>query len=417
MDSQAVKRAPALRLAYLTNQYPSVSHTFIRREIRGLEARGYEVMRLAIRRGSAVVDPEDEEEARKTYHCLAEPLWKIFLLGKWMGILHPVASVKAFWVTLRMAQRSNRGYLRHIAYLFEALVLYRRLKKAGIRHVHVHFGTNAAAVARLIRVMGGPSFSMTVHGPDEFDAPVGLSLTEKILDSAFTVAISEFGASQLRRWTPHPAWPRIEVVHCTVADEFFAAGGPVAPEADTLVCVGRLSAQKGHLLLVEAFASLVGAGVPGRLVLVGDGELRELLEKYLEGAGLRNRVHITGWQTGEEVRAHLLRARALVLASFAEGLPVVIMEAMALQRPVIATRIAGIPELVRPGVDGWIVTPGNVPELAAAMREALTAPVETLHHMGAAAAARAGERHRADTEVEKLDQLFRAQLALSSDKA
>ena len=398
----------ALRIAYFTNQYPSVSHTFIRREIRGLEARGMQVLRVALRPG-AHVDPEDIEEAGNTWFMLHEPKWWLLLEAKLHAFTNPLGALRALGAAFRMAQRSDRGYLRHCAYLIEAAVLYRHLRRARIDHLHVHFGTNAATVARLAHIMGGPPYSMTIHGPDEFDAPIGLSLGAKIQDAAFTVAITDFCASQLRRWVPHAIWGRIHIVHCTVAPQFFDSAAPVPEESDTVVCVGRLSAQKGHLLLLEAFESLVGSGVPGRLVLVGDGELREEIETHIESAGLQARVHITGWQSEAEVRDHLLRARALVLASFAEGLPVVIMEAMALKRPVIATRIAGIPELVRHGEDGWLVTPGNVPGLAAALREALTESVAALRQKGDAAALQARARHSVDTEVAKLEQLFQAQ--------
>jgi colanic acid/amylovoran biosynthesis glycosyltransferase len=399
----------ALRIAYFTNQYPSVSHTFIRREIRALEALGLSILRIALRPG-AHVDPEDAEEAKKTWFILRESKWWLLLEAKLHAFTNPAGAARALAAAFTMARRSDRGYLRHCAYLIEAAVLYRHLRRARIDHLHVHFGTNAAAVARLARIMGGPPYSMTVHGPDEFDAPIGLSLREKMQDAAFTVAISDYGASQLRRWVPYPVWDRIHVVHCTVAAPFFEQAAPVREEADSIVCVGRLSAQKGHLLLLQAFESLVGGGVPGKLVLVGDGELRGALEAHIESAGLGDRVLITGWQTEAEVREHLLRARALVLASFAEGLPVVIMEAMALQRPVVATAIAGIPELVRDGREGWLVTPGNSAQMAAALREALTLPVERLREMGTSGAARARARHTVETEVPKLEQLIQAQL-------
>lgn len=393
------------RLAYLTTQYPSVSHTFIRREIQALEAMGYSVLRLAIRPGSAVVDPADQAEAEKTFQCLAQPL-PLLLLEACRALLpHPIATARAKRVLFSMWRKSDRGLLRHMAYLVEAGVLWRRLRKERIDHVHVHFGTNAAAVARLIRRLGGPPYSMTIHGPDELDAPIGLSLGAKMKDAAFTVAISHYGASQLRRWVPYEEWAKIHVVHCTVGEEWFEAARPIPEDADSLVCVGRLSAQKGQLLLVEAFAEALESGAHGRLVLVGDGEMRGVVEQRITALGLDERVTITGWQDSEAVRTHLLRARALVLGSFAEGLPVVLMEAMALQRPVIATAITGIPELVRHGQDGWLVIAGDTAQLAGAIREALEAPVERLNTMGRAAAERVRQRHTT-AEVAKLDALF-----------
>ncbi len=157
---------------------------------------------------------------------------------------------------------------------------------------------------------------------------------------------------------------------------------------------------------MDAFADVVKQGLPGNLILVGDGEMRGVIEEHIAQHNIRDRVVITGWQSESEVREHLLNARALVLGSFAEGLPVVIMEAMALQRPVISTTINGIPELVHDHQHGWLVIAGNTDHLAAAMTEALQAPVETLRSMGTAGQERVRTRHSTTTEVEKLDALF-----------
>ncbi len=395
------------RVAYLVNQYPSVSHTFIRREIQGLEARGYDILRLAIRRGSAVADPQDVAEAGRTLHILERGLARVALAGALALARRPKRALAACRMALQMARRSDRGLVRHLAYLLEAGALSGILRRERVAHLHVHFGTNAAAVARLVRCLGGPSYSMTIHGPDEFDAPAGLSLGEKMRDAAFTVAITHYCASQLRRWAEYPQWPKIEIVHCTVSPHWFEAAAPIPPDADSLVCVGRLSAQKGQLLLLDAFARALEQGARGRLVLVGDGEMRGAVEERIAALGLEDRVEITGWCGEEEVRRRLQEARALVLASFAEGLPVVIMEALALGRPALVTRIMGIPELVRDGVEGWLVTPGDTDALAAGIECALTMPVEGLAAMGAAGRERVRDRHAVETETARLDALFR----------
>ena len=395
------------RLAYLTTVYPSVSHTFIRREILGLEALGYDVLRLAIRPGGDVVDPADREEAEKTSYCLGEPLPRILLRAGSVLLRRPLQAMRALRMTYAMHRRSERGLFRHLAYLAEAAVLLHKMDRHRIDHVHVHFGTNAAAVARLSRCLGGPSYSMTVHGPDEFDAAIGLSLGEKMTDAAFTVAITDYCASQLRRWVPYPEWPKIHVVHCTVGDNWFDSARPIPEDSETLVCVGRLSAQKGQLLLLDAFADALSDRHKGRLVLVGDGEMRGVVQERIDGLGLAEHVTITGWQSEAEVREHLLTARALVLGSFAEGLPVVLMEAMALQRPVIATYIAGIPELVRPVEHGWLAIAGNRAQLAAAIQQALSSPIDKLNKMGRAAAKTVRERHSTIKEVARLEGLFR----------
>jgi glycosyltransferase involved in cell wall biosynthesis len=398
-----------LRIAYLTTEYPKVSHTFIRREIVELERRGHHVLRLAIRDpGAAIADAADREEAARTIVCLNLP--KVKLLGAVIATkaLHPIRWCKALGMMWTMHRRSDRGLLRHVAYLWEAAALLRICQREKINHIHVHFGTNAAAVARLMRCLSGDrlTYSMTVHGPDEFDAPVGFSLREKVADAAFVCAISDFCAAQTKRWSAVCDWSKVHVVRCTVGDEFFERGRPISVDSTTLLSVGRLSAQKGHLVLIEAMRRLIASGVHARLVLAGDGEMRGEIEHAIAAARLSDRVIITGWVDEKAVREHLLSARALVQPSFAEGLPVVMMEALAMQRPVIATSIAGVPELVRPGENGWLIPAGNVNELVSAMREAVEAPLSRLNQMGAAGARRVRERHFTGTEVDKIEALL-----------
>ncbi len=397
----------SLRLAYLTTEYPKVSHTFIRREILEMDRRGHHVLRMAIRdAGTAVADPVDAEEAKKTWHVLSQPKPAFVAATAWAQATRPDKYVRAAKLTLDMGMLSDRGVLKHGAYLAEAALVLKKLEEEKIEHVHVHFGTNAAAVARLVHSLGGPSYSMTVHGPDEFDAVRGFSLPEKVIDSAFTVAISSFGQGQLKRWVPYEHWDKIQVVRCTVGEQFFDAAKPIEASSKTLLCIGRLSAQKAQILLLEAAKVLADQGVDFELILAGDGEMREVVEERIRSSNLESRVKITGWIDEATVRALLLKSRALVQPSFAEGLPVVIMESLAMQRPVISTMIAGIPELVRHGENGWLITSGSVDELAAAMKDALKAPVEKLAQYGKAGAARVRERHFAPTEGERLENLF-----------
>jgi glycosyltransferase involved in cell wall biosynthesis len=374
-----------------------------------LERRGHHVLRMAIRDpGGAIADAADREEASKTIVCLNLP--KLNLLGAVIATkaLHPVRWCRALGMMWSMHRRSERGLLRHVAYLWEAAALLRICDREKICHVHVHFGTNAAAVARLMRCLSGNrlTYSLTVHGPDEFDAPVGFSLREKVADASFVCAISDFCSAQVRRWSDSRDWGKVHVVRCTVSEEFFDRARPIPADSRTLLSVGRLSAQKGHLVLIEAMRRLMESGIDARLVLAGDGEMRSDLERAIEQACLNDRVLITGWVDEQAVREHLLEARALVQPSFAEGLPVVMMEALAMQRPVIATSIAGVPELVRPGENGWLIPAGNVNELVSAMREAMESPVSRLNQMGAAGAQRVRDRHFIATEVDKIETLL-----------
>jgi len=396
-----------MRIAYLTTAYPEVSHTFIRREILELERRGHDVLRLSVRTPtSRLVDPRDLAEQPRTEVVLAAP---VAIARSVLGnlLLRPARFLRALATTLAMSRTSDRGLLRHLAYLAEACRVRDRLVESGREHLHVHFGTNSAAVGRLARLLGGPPFSVTMHGPDEFDAPVALSLAEKIHDAAFTVAISHFGAAQLRRWSRREDWDRIAIVRCTIGDEFEKPAGPIPADSKTFTCVGRFSAQKGQLLLIDAFADLVAAGADARLVLAGDGELRGAIEARIAARGVGERVTITGWIGAERVRELLQESRAMVLPSFAEGLPVVIMEAFALGRPVVTTFVAGIPELVEPGRSGWLVPAGAQAPLVAALREALDAPTAQLESMGRHGRTRVLAEHGTAAQVDILESLLR----------
>lgn len=395
------------KVAYLTNIYPSPSHTFIRREICGLEARGYEIARYAVNCGEKLVDPADQEEALKTTYLLNGSKLKLLLAALPVLLLHLRRLPSVLREMIAMHQRSDRGLIRHLAYLFEAARLMKDMARRGIGHVHVHFGTNAATVARFVFLLGGPTFSMTIHGPDEFDAPVAFSMREKVADAQFVGAITDYCASQLMRWSSYEDWKKIHRIHCTVPEEWFHATRPLPEDSKQFVCIGRLSAQKGQLLLLEATRKVLNAGGDFRLVLVGDGEMRPEVEGTIARLGLGEHVVLAGWQSEAQVREHLAASRALVLPSFAEGLPMVLMEAMAMQRAVVTTYITGIPELVHHSEHGWKVPPGNVDALADAMLAALRAPAAQLVAMGEAGARAVKERHNVATETAKLDRLFR----------
>lgn len=395
------------RIAYFVNQYPKVSHSFIRREIQSLERQGFAVQRIALRGWDAdLVDADDRRERERTRYVLKAGLAGLVPALALTLLAHPLRFLKALRMALRLGWGADRAWPYHLIYLAEACRILPWLREFGARHVHAHFGTNSAEVAMLAHALGGPPFSFTVHGPEEFDKPQSLKLREKVGQAAFVVAISSFGRSQLCRWVPHAEWDRIKVVHCGLEAAFHEVPAVPVPDIPRLVCVGRLCEQKGQLLLVEAASRLVRKGLPLELVLAGDGEMREEIERLIARHKLERHVRITGWIASDQVREEILAARALVLPSFAEGLPVVIMEAMALRRPVLTTYVAGIPELVRDGEHGWLFPAGDVDALAGALEEFLATPPEALAAMGEAARAQVLRRHAIDVEAGKLARLF-----------
>ena len=382
------------RLAYLVNRYPAVSHSFIRREIHGAENSGATITRFSVRKPDAILpDHRDQREASITQILLEGGGGQLLIATIKVFLTSPVRFLQSLKLTLKSAGIAPSTILKHLAYLAEACALLQIFKKAPVDHLHAHFGTNPAMVARLLHKLGGPPYSFTVHGPDEFDRPQELDLAGKIADAKLAIAISSFGKSQLMRWSDPAHWNRIAIVRCGVDESFLQPITPQPiPAQPRLCCVARLSGQKGLPLLIQAAALIDQRGVDFYLSLVGDGEMRAEIEQMIDANGLRDKIEITGWSSSEAVRDHILNARAMVLPSFAEGLPVVIMEALALSRPVIATAIAGTPELVDQDC-GWLIRAGSVEHLADAMIEALTLPVSELERRGAEGRRRVLEQH------------------------
>lgn len=395
-----------MKLAYLVNRYPAVSHSFIRREILALEALGHSVARFSIRGvDSALPDPSDAAEATKTRVILAAGAPALIGGALATMVTKPGRFLSAACAAYKMAGWGLKPKIRHLAYLVEACWVARAI--GGVQHLHAHFGTNPAAVARLVHILTGVPYSFTVHGPEEFDHPIGLALPAKMADAKAVVAISSFGRSQLMRWSPVADWGKIKIVRCGV-DALFAETPPPPPvSAPELCCVARLSGQKGLPLLVEAAALLAKRGVDFHLTLVGDGELRGEIEREIASAGLTDRITITGYLSAAEVRAKIVAARAMVLPSFAEGLPVVLMEALALATPVVTTAIAGIPELVDEQC-GWVIPAGHVVAIADAMEAVLAADPATLRAMGEVGRARVLDMHDARRNAEALAEMFAA---------
>lgn len=399
-----------MRLAYLINQYPKVSHTFIRREIRALEALGHEVQRYALRgsAGEALVDAADVKERDRTRYILGNGvlylLYSVFVLS----LQRPLGLLRAAHMMFGLARRSHRPFILHLASLAEAAVLARWTRAQGAQHIHAHFGTNSAEVALLTRMWGSAPYSLTIHGSDEWDQPQQWKLREKVQHAAFVVAISSFTRAQLMRWIRLEDHDKLHVVHCGVDDSFLQTQASPVPDNQRFLCVGRLCNEKAQPLLLDALALLRQRGLYPQLVLAGDGELRPRIEELIAEHGLGDQVTLTGWVDGQRVRDEILAARALVMPSCMEGLPVALFEAMTLQRPVVTTYVGGIPELVRPGREGWLVQAGCAQVVADAIEACLRTPVETLTKMGAAGRARIAERHRVNDSAEELGRLFQA---------
>lgn len=397
-----------MRIAYLVNQYPQPSQAFIRREIRALEALGLEIARFTVRRfKGTLVDPADQEEQTKSVSILDQGPFVLLFDALIAAIAAPVRFWRALRLTMRHARRGDRGMIVQLAYLVEAASLKRLLRKAGADHVHAHFGTNSTEVVLLCRLLGGPTYSFTAHGPEEFDRVIALHLRDKVHYSAFAVCISSYGRSQMWRWIDFEDWQKVKVVHCGVDAQFLGSGEATpVPDSRDLVCVGRLVGQKGQLVLLDAARRLRDAGERFCIHLLGDGPLRMEIERFIAANHLAQHVKLHGFTSNAEVRQRILGSRATVLPSFAEGLPVAIMESLALGRPCVTSYVAGIPELVVPGESGWLVPAGDADALVAAISKVLSTPAEQLAAMGRHGRLRVRERHDVMREAARLRALF-----------
>jgi colanic acid/amylovoran biosynthesis glycosyltransferase len=394
-----------LKLAYLLNSYPMTSTTFIRREINALESVGLTVHRFAVRKWDGpLVENADLLEQGKTTYLLtgrhAALLW-VFL---WQSMIHPVKMCGALSVLFKLWRHAG-GFVRHCAYLMQAASFKRSAQMLGITHVHAHFATNATAVCVLSKHLGGPDYSFTVHGPDEFVDSGRLSYPIKVQHAKFVVAISHFCRSQIALVSDNIAQDKIVIARCGLDFTQYPCDPPLFRQGARIVCVGRLCPQKGQLMIPKLASKLISEFPDLEILLVGDGESRPLIEAEILKLGLSNCVKILGWKNGDDVRRLIEQSRAMILPSSAEGLPVVIMEAMALHCPVISTFIAGIPELVNDEC-GWLVPAGSLEDLHKAVRALLKCSDEDLHKKVRVGRARVEAQHDIHKTVNLLLNLF-----------
>ncbi|WAJ31106.1 glycosyltransferase family 4 protein [Antarcticirhabdus aurantiaca] len=405
------------RIGYFLNTYPAPSGTFIRNEIEALEERGHVVERFAARRfAGSLVDGADQREAGRTTYLFQGDVAGLLKAGLREIVTNPLGIARATVAAGRLLLQARGGVARHGAYLLQGARLRQEATRRSVAHIHAHYSNNPAAVVMLCRALGGPTYSFTAHGPDEFAEPAAQGFGDKIGRAAFVVAITDYARGLLVRLASPDDGARVTVVRCGLDLPRFAPAPPVDADNRTLVCVGRLCPAKGQVHIPAAVAALKGRFPCLKVVLVGDGESRPAIEAEIARHGVTNEVVLHGWATNEDVRGFLREARALLLPSYAEGLPIVIMEAFALGRPVLSTTIAGIPELVDEEC-GWLVRPGDVSALTAAMAAVLEADPSDLQRMGREGRRRVELCHDRRRQAEALSRLFVDGLAHRAETA
>jgi glycosyltransferase involved in cell wall biosynthesis len=400
-----------LRIAYLTSFYARPSDSFIRNEVNKLRERGVEVHTFSIRRPSVV--PSDEPDVdwhqHSTEYLLEAPLPRFMWHTLCIAGKSPKRFVSACRLAWRTAAPGIRGGLRQIAYLVEAAYLAARLRELGVALLHNHFGENSATVAMLSSELSGVPFSHTIHGPYVFFAPEKWALGEKLERASATICISDFCRSQCQMFASPTTWDRLHVVRCSVQPIFVEPPPPRSlPLRTHFLCVGRLCAEKGQLLILDAVHRLRDQGVDVHVSFVGDGPLRPAMERRIAELKLGRSIEFLGWQASGRVRELLAGSTALVIASAAEGLPVVAMESLAVGCPVIATNIAAMSELIEDRHCGWLISAGSTEHLADAMRCASQCDAETLVQMGLQGRQRVLELHHPQRQSEALHNLLLA---------
>jgi colanic acid/amylovoran biosynthesis glycosyltransferase len=359
---------PQLRLAYLTSQYPATSHTFIRREIEAVRALGLPLETFSVRLPSPSErqDPAIEADTSATFTVLAQPL-STFLAAHLATLgTRPLAYARTLARALSHRPPGLRALGLSLAHFGEAVVLARELGRRRISRLHNHFANSGATVGFLAAQLVGIPWSFTMHGISETDYPAGLLLGRKISAADFVACVSYFGRAQAMRLVPPDQWSKLQVIRCGVPPPTAAKRRPAS--RSQIIAVGRLSPEKGQAGLLEAFANVIRGGIDAELTLVGDGPEGAVLHALADKLGIADRVAFAGRCSEQETLERIAAADLLVLSSFMEGLPIVIMEAMAAGTPVIASGVAGIPELVRDGQTGLLFPPSDWDELANCMR-------------------------------------------------
>lgn len=401
-------------LAYIVSQYPTLSMIFVIREVVQLKRLGFRIDTASInapdRTGKALT-ADEASEASVTYYVKPEggkgairshfETLRGHLGGYWRGCR----------MVFRLGALDLRKWFYNFMYFTEALMVGRWMRQKGQRHLHAHLGSQAATVAMYVKEIFGYGFSITVHGPDEFYNAPGQYLTEKVIAADFIVCISHFARSQLMKLSPYEHWHKLEVSRLGVDPQVFTPKPFKSdPEVFEVICVGRLTPAKGQHILVAAIGALVAAGRRVRLRIVGDGPDRASLERQVKTLGLGDQVIFEGAVNQDRIRELYAQADAFSIPSFAEGIPVVLMEAMAMEIPCVTTRITGIPELIRDGVDGLLVAPSDSDELAAAIARLMDDP-ELRERLAKSGRQRVLEQYDLAKNVDRLAALFRRRVA------
>jgi len=407
-----------LSVAFLLSQYPAVSHTFLLQEVLGLRSRGFRIETASINRPDRPLHrlpAQEAAEAGATHYIKDGNPARALCAAFAIALSHPATAFRGLAAILRLRNLTLRQRSRWLFYLIEALLVGRWMQTRSLRHLHVHFGGPVASVGFLTSIAWKLPYSLTIHGPEELLNTSSYQLRDKLLQASFVFCISDFCRSQLCQLTPPSEWSKYTVIRLGVDPARLKPEHPARPANSPLrlVCTGRLVAAKGHHILLEALELLRDRGVFLNAILIGNGPERTRLQTFARLHGLHDAVTFTAALSHPETLTHVRNADIFVLASFAEGIPVALMEAMSFGVPCISTSIAGIPELIGTGQDGLLVPPANSIALAAAI-ESLAQDSALRAFLGHSARRRILRDYNLPLNHEHLAQCFQQHLSTTS---
>jgi colanic acid/amylovoran biosynthesis glycosyltransferase len=397
-----------VRLAYLLSRYPAVSHTFLLNEVRTLRNLNFEIATASINSCDPLLSDlggVERTEEQATFYVKNAGVRRALWAFADTVVRRPLGLLRGLFFVIGLGGAGIRYF-----YLIEALMVGQWMRKQGLSHLHAHFGGAVSTVAMIAARTFPVNVSYTIHGPDEFYDVQRYYLAKKIETASFVFCIGTFARSQLMMLSSVNQWNKLLVSPLGVDPVKFTprrhrkTSGPVE-----IVSVGRLVSAKGQHVLLAAFRRLVQAGHDVRLRLIGDGPGRSSLETAAASDELQDLVAFEGAVGPDRVRCILENADIFALSSFAEGIPVALMEAMAMELPCVSTSIAGIPELIRSEMDGILVPPADEDQLAAALARLIEDP-DLREQLGRAGRRRVEKDFHLRRNVEKLAEMFRCRL-------
>lgn len=398
-----------MKIAYLISQYPATSHTFILQEVTALKKKGLHLSVASINSPDRIYDKltkEEKEESQQTFYVKKQGIVGATFALLYVLLFHPIGFIKGVYTCFKLCGWDLAELVYHFFYLCEAFIIGKWMEKKKLKNLHVHFGMAVSTVALLVSKVFPIKFSMTIHGPDEFYEVDKNHLCEKIAEADFITTIGYYAQSQLMRLSDREYWHKFEVAPLGIdIEKFTPAPKRISPSVVEILSVGRLVPMKGYSLLITAFSQIDQTKHPARLTIVGTGPEKKKLETQIFDLGLTGKVTMTGQLNHPQVEKMYNEADIFVLSSFSEGIPIVLMEAMAKEIPCVSTFVNGIPELIQHDIDGYLVAPSDVAGLKAIL-EKLISDYNLRQRYATSGRQRVTQKYNLKTNTDKLADIF-----------